>query len=56
MDLQERIRDLANTVALQADALARGDIAPELQNAHVRKISNNVDTLITWVTGKGDRR
>lgn len=43
----EQIRELAGTVALQAQAIADGKIEGPLHGA-VRLLGYNVDTLKTW--------
>lgn len=43
-----QIRDLANTIALQADALATGKVDPVNVFAHVRLIAHNAEMLKAW--------
>lgn len=47
---EAQIRDLANTIALQSDALAQGKIDPSALYATVRKISENARTLEVWTS------
>lgn len=48
----EQIQDLANTIALQADALASGKIDADALFAHVRRIADNAETLKAWTTDR----
>jgi len=45
---EAQIRDLANTIALQADALAQGKVDPATLYAHIRRLSENARTLEVW--------
>ena len=49
----EQIRELAQAVANQAQALADGVIPAGQRYAHVRRLAGNVETLSAWV---GDDR
>lgn len=43
-----QIRELANTIALQADALAQGKISDDVLYAHIRLLAENTRTLEVW--------
>lgn len=47
-----QIQDLANTIALQADALASGKIDADALFTHCRRIFDNADTLKAWTADR----
>lgn len=47
-----QIQELANTIALQADALASGKVDASALFAHVRRIADNADTLKAWTADR----
>lgn len=52
MSARERqIRDLANTIALQAEAIA--DAPKESLNARAKLLKNNIDTMLAWTESPG---
>jgi hypothetical protein len=53
---EAQIRDLANTIALQADAIATGKIPADELHAVARILHNNTETLRVWTDPDGDPR
>lgn len=53
---EAQIRDLANTIALQADAIASGKIPTDELHAVARKLHDNTETLRVWTDPDGDPR
>lgn len=53
---EAQIRDLANTITLQADAIATGKIPVDELHAVARKLHDNTETLRVWSDPDGDPR
>lgn len=47
-----QIQDLANTIALQSDAIAQGKIDASALYSHVRRIADNAETLKAWTVDR----
>lgn len=50
--IDKQYKELANTIALQADAIAEGKIPAEQLNAQVSSLENNIRTLRAWTPAK----
>ena len=46
--MTKEYRELAQTIANQALALAEGRIEPSLHYMHVKRLENNTATLLAW--------
>lgn len=50
---EQQIRDMANTIALQADAIALGAAPKASLNARAKLLKNNIETLLAWTESPG---
>lgn len=53
---EAQVRELANAIALQADAIATGKIPAAELHAVAQKLHDNTDTLRAWTNPLADPR